>query len=108
MPEQKISDQIAKVSEIILRYGWCKYELQDSQGRVCLLGAIGIAEGIDIAPTRATAEQVHLCQQSSVSVFLAQAAEQAIPAFNDHRQTTELDIMNFIHDAMIKAKEQGI
>ena len=37
--------ELDQVAELIRRCGWCQHELKDSDGRLCLLGALGDLHG---------------------------------------------------------------
>lgn len=121
----KLSDTFQKAKEVILTQGWTRGDLTrretvmwdedaeryvrtPNQSEVCLLGAVGIAKGL---------ENLELIYESEEDRFLKKLIVKKEPeydnryssyAWNDKSERTEQEVLDFLDEATIAAKEQGL
>lgn len=109
----ELHEKIAKAREVMTERGHCRMEFQNAQGQVCIRGAYALAMtgnafGFDVL-------------MDGTDVFLADFAlangywksepgqewsdSAAHVFFNNQEETTEADVLNFLHEAEIAAKE---
>lgn len=115
----KLHERLAAMREYITEHGLCKFMLEDDAGQVCLRGALWKV-------------RVSRSEESEVDKFLADLAiemslwpgpnvpvtsssgmvriyrrDSAHVYFNNHPDTTEQDVIDFLHTAEVRAKEQA-
>lgn len=116
----ELHEKIAAMREYITEHGFCKWELQDTQGRVCIVGAdvktsshFGYYEGTEVGTFLANlAIELGLVEPYTtldhpVMGGTVYPPSDANIAFNNHPDTTENDIIEFLRTAEVKAKELG-
>lgn len=112
MPHNEIADTIGRMKEVLLERGRAKVALENSDGEVCLLGAVCVAQGVPI--TTLTATQIYgALEVEPVVQFLAHRISpkpdvDAVPSiwvFNDNPHTTDQKVFDFLDEAQIAAKD---
>jgi hypothetical protein len=101
----ELYEQIAAIREVILERGWCKRNIMDSEGRVCLRGAEGIVTDKNPTSWRADEPDRFLSELAEQRGFSTAPYGGAHVAFNNHSDTTEQDVIDFLNEAEIAAKE---
>lgn len=115
MPDK--NDILQEALNVLDRDGWCKHELEDSEGRVCLAGALQKAAAIQFGYMRPDEwltprrdEEIH---DFHLKVHYGEAwiavehileegenPQRSIPVFNDHAPTTVEDVKLLLKRAM--------
>lgn len=118
--ENSIADDIAKIKDVLLERGRNKGELEDPDtGKVCLVGAIGAANGIQLTQTqngytedRGEAYQevmalpVAMFIKEQISDNTKHTAASVVYRFNDNAEL-DSEVFDFLDEAQIAAKEQA-
>lgn len=112
----ELHEKIAAMREYIQEHGWCQWRLKDEQGRVCIVGADdatyqGYHNGpyvghflAKLAVELGLVEELSIIRDEYGNVFHYDVNDANI-AFNNHPDTTENDVIEFLGIAEIRAKE---
>jgi hypothetical protein len=110
----ELHEKIAAMRTYIAEHGFCKFQTKDAMGRVCLSGAdieTGWVLQTDVFGfLSALAIELRLVEPNTTlktpfGIRMTYPPSQAAMAFNNHSDTTENDMLNFLHIAEIRAKE---
>lgn len=94
----EIACTLLKAAKVIDDRGWCRNQLQDPQGHVCMLGAVGVAANGD--PSGA-AYGAGFAAASALRVIAEQryGAHYSVPRLNDDTFKTKKQAVGFLRRA---------
>ena len=103
--EKTLADCVEESLEYIDAHGWCKGDLKDDLGRVCIVGAIITAQCVD-HPQSVTGQAGrvldivhHKAREMGYSAGAAQ--------FNDNAKTTLEDVRDFLINVAKDLRNEG-
>jgi len=99
-PMSRAAKGMAKAIEYMNEHGWCKSQLRDLHGRVCLLGAI---EGLNYDSRQTLIRVVAELFPHRIS----RRGAQSYTEFNDHPDTTRTDVNNVMKHALVLLIQEG-
>lgn len=103
-PDMKPSEVLERAHDVIVERGWCQNRFEDAEGRVCALGAVGVAVDSPF-PWLPFAGQFDT--YAGAESFLFREAGGPASRYNDHPGASKEDVLLLFKRAAERARLEG-
>ena len=95
-PSKTSRNVFLRMRDLINERGWCQHEVQDKNGRVCLVGAYDLVAGVTFTDHGVTVnEDFELTDTFQDSAYwkLGEATDWSVPKWNDAPGRTQAEVI---------------